>query len=95
MSRSKGKMKMTKILATTAIAVALVLPVATPASAFTISLPYFRISIPLGVGPSYRHVSRSSVRHARRATPERATSRPEREAPPARASEPTTMEGGN
>ena len=68
---------MTKILAATAIAAALVLPVATPASAFTISLPFFRISIPLGVGPSYRHASRPSVRHARRATPERvATSRP-------------------
>jgi hypothetical protein len=97
----------TKILAVTAIAAALVLPVATPASAFTISLPFFRISIALGVGPSYRHASRPSVRHARRATPERvatsrhekvaATSRPrpEREAPPARASEPTTMGGDN
>ena len=89
---------MTKILAATAIAAALVLPVATPASAFTIGFGPFRLSIPLGVGPSYRHASRPSVRHVRRATRERVATnrpRPDREAPPARASEPTTMGGGD
>jgi hypothetical protein len=85
---------MLRILSIAALAAVLLAPV--PASAFTIGFGPFRLSI--GVGPSYRHALRPSVRHVRRATRERvATSRPrpDREAPPARASEPTTMGGGS
>jgi hypothetical protein len=88
---------MLRILSIAALAAVLLAPV--PASAFTIGFGPFRLSIPIGVGPSYRHVSRSHVRtrEVRHVRPTReATRHPSRTdpvAPATRVAEPTTMSG--